>query len=138
MRSSLKPMFQRAADSENMVKQAGRKTFGKLNIMFTNAGIMDSQDGTSQETEEDVWDLTTNVNLKGSSRLYGIPALQRAGGGSIINTGSFVALLGAATPQVVAYTASKGGVVALTRELAVIHARENNSGECALPRPITD
>ena len=66
------------------------------------------------------------INLKGVwlGCKYGIPALRRAGGGSIINTASFVALVGAATPQI-AYTASKGGVLAMTRELAVIHAREN-------------
>ncbi|QDU78673.1 Cyclopentanol dehydrogenase [Polystyrenella longa] len=125
-----------AADSENMVKQA-EETFGKLNVMFNNAGIMDGRDGNSQDTEEDVWDLTMNVNLKGVflGCKFGIPALQRAGGGSIINTGSFVALMGAATPQV-AYTASKGGVVAMTRELAVIHARENIRVNALCPGPL--
>ncbi len=66
---------------------------------------------------------------------YGIPALRRAGGGSIINTASFVAILGAATPQV-AYTASKGAVLALTRELAVIHARENIRVNALCPGPL--
>src|SRR4029450_7567753 len=71
------------------------------------------------------WDLTMNINAKGVflGCKHGIPALTRAGGASVINTASFVALLGAATPQI-AYTASKGAVLALTRELAVIHARE--------------
>ena len=66
---------------------------------------------------------------------YGIPALRRAGGGSIINTASFVAVMGAATPQV-AYTASKGAVLALTRELAVVHAREHIRVNALCPGPL--
>ena len=66
---------------------------------------------------------------------YGVPALRRAGGGSIINTATFVALMGAATPQI-AYTASKGAVLALTRELAVIHARENIRVNALCPGPL--
>jgi len=66
---------------------------------------------------------------------YGIPALRRAGGGSIINTASFVAVVGAATPQL-AYTASKGAVLAMTRELAVIHARENIRVNALCPGPL--
>jgi len=115
----------KAADCEKMVAMA-EENFGKLDILFNNAGIMHSEDGTTDDTSEATWDLTMNINLKGVffGCKYGIPALRRAGGGSIINTASFVAHLGAATPQV-AYTASKGGVLALTRELAVLHAREN-------------
>ena len=77
-------------------------------------------------TEESVWDLTMDVNVKGVffGCKYGIPALRRAGGGVIINTASFVAILGAATAQI-AYTASKGAVLAMSRELATLHAREN-------------
>ena len=77
------------------------------------------------------------VNLKGVflGCKYGIPALRRAGGGSVINTASFVALIGAATPQL-AYTASKGGVLAMTRELAVIHARENIRVNALCPGPL--
>jgi NAD(P)-dependent dehydrogenase (short-subunit alcohol dehydrogenase family) len=78
-----------------------------------------------------------NVNLKGVflGCKHGIPALRRAGGGSVINTASFVALLGAATPQL-AYTASKGGVLALSRELAVIHAREKIRVNALCPGPL--
>ena len=78
-----------------------------------------------------------NINLKGVflGCKYGIPALRRAGGGSIINTASFVALVGAATPQI-AYTASKGGVLSMTRELAVIHARENIRVNALCPGPL--
>ena len=77
------------------------------------------------------------VNVKGVflGCKYGIPALRRAGGGSIINTASFVALLGAATPQL-AYTASKGAVLSLTRELAVVHARENIRVNALCPGPL--
>ena len=66
---------------------------------------------------------------------YGVPALRRAGGGSVVNTASFVASVGAATPQV-AYTASKGAVLALTRELAVVHARENIRVNALCPGPL--
>ncbi len=124
------------ADSRNMFEQAEQQ-FGKLDILFNNAGIMHSDDGDSQSTSEDVWDLTMAINLKGVflGCKYGIPALQRAGGGSIINTASFVAILGAATPQI-AYTASKGGVLAMTRELAVVHARENIRVNALCPGPL--
>ena len=126
----------KASECENMVRVA-EQTFGKLNILFNNAGVMHSQDDNAMTTEEDVWDLTMNINLKGVflGCKYGIPALQRAGGGSIINTASFVAFLGAATPQL-AYTASKGGVLAMTRELAIIHARENIRVNALCPGPL--
>lgn len=126
----------KAADCERMVAEAER-AFGKLNVMFNNAGTMLADDGDAESTGEDVWDLTMNVNLKGVflGCKYGVPALRRAGGGSIINTASFVALLGAATPQI-AYTASKGGVLAMTRELAVVHARENIRVNALCPGPL--
>ena len=126
----------KASDCENMVKVA-EQTFGKLNVLFNNAGIMHSDDDNAMTTEEAVWDLTMAINLKGVflGCKYGIPALQRAGGGSIINTASFVALLGAATPQL-AYTASKGGVLAMTRELAIIHARQNIRVNALCPGPL--
>lgn len=126
----------RGADCANMVA-AAEQSFGKLNVLFNNAGIMHDRDGDAVATDEDVWDLTMRINLKGVylGCKHGIPAMRRAGGGSIINTASFVALLGAATPQV-AYTASKGGVLALSRELAVIHARENIRVNALCPGPL--
>jgi len=126
----------KAADCENMINVA-ELTYGKLNVLVNNAGIMHSEDDNAVTTEEAIWDLTMAINLKGVffGCKYGIPALRRAGGGSIINTASFVALLGAATPQI-AYTASKGGVLAMTRELAVIHARENIRVNALCPGPL--
>jgi len=124
------------ADAEAMVA-AAEHAFGALHVMFNNAGIMHPDDGDAEATEETIWDLTMQINLKGVwlGCRAGLPALRRAGGGSIINTASFVALLGAATPQV-AYTASKGGVLALTRELAVIHAREDIRVNALCPGPL--
>jgi NAD(P)-dependent dehydrogenase (short-subunit alcohol dehydrogenase family) len=126
----------KAADCEQMVA-ATEKKFGKLNVLFNNAGIMHADDDNAETTTEAVWDLTMNINAKGVflGCKYGIPALKRAGGGSIINTASFVAILGAATPQV-AYTASKGAVLSMTRELAVIHARQNIRVNALCPGPL--
>jgi NAD(P)-dependent dehydrogenase (short-subunit alcohol dehydrogenase family) len=126
----------KSADAESMIRTA-EDTFGRLDILFNNAGISHPKDDDAVATEEDVWDLTMSINLKGVflGCKYGIPALRRAGGGSIINTASFVAVLGAATPQL-AYTASKGGVLAMTRELATIHARENIRVNALCPGPL--
>jgi NAD(P)-dependent dehydrogenase (short-subunit alcohol dehydrogenase family) len=126
----------KAADCDNMVTQA-EKAFGALNIMFNNAGISHKDDDDAMNTTEAVWDLTFQINVKGVflGCKYGIPALRRAGGGSIINTASFVALLGAATPQL-AYTASKGAVLSMSRELAAIHARENIRVNAMCPGPL--
>jgi NAD(P)-dependent dehydrogenase (short-subunit alcohol dehydrogenase family) len=126
----------KSKDCENMVRFAEER-FGKLDVLFNNAGIMDSNDDDAVKTSEDVWERTLAINLKGVflGCKHGIPALRRAGGGSIINTASFVAHVGAATPQI-AYTASKGGVVALTRELAVIHAREGIRVNALCPGPL--
>ena len=125
-----------AEDCAAMVKEA-EAHFGALHVVFNNAGIMHSDDGDAESTEESIWDLTMAINLKGVflGCKYGIPALKRAGGGSIINTASFVALLGAATPQL-AYTASKGAVLAMTRELAVLHAREGIRVNALCPGPL--
>ncbi|KAM9978523.1 hypothetical protein ACTFIY_012287 [Dictyostelium cf. discoideum] len=126
----------KASDVKEMI-DAAEKTFGKLNILFNNAGIMISEDDDSVNTTEEVWDKTMNVNLKGVflGCKFGIPALLRAGGGTVINTASFVAIMGAATPQI-AYTASKGGVLAMTRELAIIHARQNIRVNALCPGPL--
>ena len=126
----------RADDCAAMV-QFAEETFGGLNVLFNNAGIMHAQDDDAVNTQEEIWDLTMAINLKGVwlGCKYGIPALRRAGGGSIINTASFVALVGAATPQL-AYTTSKGGVLAMTRELAVVHARENIRVNALCPGPL--
>ena len=123
-------------DCQNMIAFA-EATYGKLNILFNNAGISHAADDDAINTTEEVWDVTMDINVKGVflGCKYGIPALQRAGGGSIINTASFVAVLGAATPQL-AYTASKGAVLAMSRELAVIHAQENIRVNALCPGPL--
>ena len=113
------------------------QTFGKLNIIFNNAGISHSQDDDILNTEEKIWDLTLAINVKGVAWgcKHGIPALLRAGGGSIINTASFVALLGAATSQI-AYTASKGAVLSMTREIANEFARKGIRANALCPGPV--
>jgi len=126
----------RATEAKAMI-EAAEATYGKLNVLFNNAGIFHGGDNSVLDTEEDIWELTINVNLKGVflGCKYGIPALQRAGGGSIINTASFVAVMGAATPQI-AYTASKGGVLAMTREIAVEFARQHIRANSLCPGPV--
>jgi len=126
----------RAADCAAMV-EATVDGFGALHVAFNNAGIMHSEDGDAVSTEEAIWDLTMGINAKGVflGCKYQIPAIRESGGGSIINTASFVAIMGAATPQI-AYTASKGAVLALTRELAMVHARENIRVNALCPGPL--
>jgi NAD(P)-dependent dehydrogenase (short-subunit alcohol dehydrogenase family) len=126
----------KAEDCERMVRLA-EVTYGRLDILFNNAGIMLGADDRAETTDEATWDATFAVNVKGVflGCKYGIPAIRRAGGGSVINTASFVALVGAATPQL-AYTASKGAVLAMSRELAVIHARENIRVNALCPGPL--
>lgn len=126
----------KAADCQQMIAFA-EKTYDGLHVLFNNAGIMHGDDGDAVSTSEAVWELTMDINVKGVflGCKYGIPALRRSGGGSIINTASFVAHLGAATPQL-AYTASKGAVLSMTRELAVIHARENIRVNALCPGPL--
>jgi NAD(P)-dependent dehydrogenase (short-subunit alcohol dehydrogenase family) len=126
----------KARDVEAAIAHAERST-GALHVLFNNAGIFPDRDGSPVDTEEDVWDLVMAVNLTGVflGCKFGIPALLRAGGGSIINTASFVAVLGAATSQI-AYTASKGGVLAMTREIAVEYARRGIRANALCPGPV--
>ncbi len=133
---AVKADVSKAADCAAMV-QAAEDTYGKLNVMFNNAGISHADDDDAIATSEEVWDLTFAINVKGVflGCKYGVPALRRAGGGSIINTASFVALIGAATPQL-AYTASKGAVLAMSRELSAIHAREGIRVNALCPGPL--
>ena len=133
---AVKADVSKAKDCEQMVA-ATEKAFGKLNVLFNNAGIMHGKDDDAISTPEDIWDLTLDINAKGVflGCKYGIPALKRAGGGSVINTASFVAKMGAATPQI-AYTASKGAVLSMTRELAIIHARQNIRVNALCPGPL--
>ena len=123
-------------DCREMIEFAEEHYKG-LHVLFNNAGIMHSNDGNSESTEEEVWNMTMDINAKGVflGCKYGIPLIRKSGGGSVINTASFVAHLGAATPQI-AYTASKGAVLAMSRELAVIHARENIRVNALSPGPL--
>ena len=126
----------RAVEVEAMVA-AAESEFGGLDILFNNAGVMLPGDDDAVHTPEAIIDQTLAINVKGVllGCRFGVPALQRRGGGSIINTASFVASVGAATPQI-AYTASKGAVLSMTRELAVVHARQGIRVNAVSPGPL--
>src|SRR5712692_2907983 len=126
----------KAGDAEAMVRFA-EESCGRLDVIFNNAGIFHNDDNSVTNTSEKIWDLVIDINLKGVflGCQYAIPAMQRAGGGSIINTASFVAIMGAAAPQI-AYTASKGGVLAMTREIAVEFAKKNIRANALCPGPV--
>ena len=124
------------SDAKAMV-DATIERFGRLDILYNNAGVMMSADGSVDTTEESVWDTTLAINVKGVAFgcKFGVPAMIASGGGSIINVASFVAWMGAATSQT-AYTASKGAVLAMTREIAVEYARKGIRCNALCPGPI--
>ena len=112
-------------------------TFGGLHVLYNNAGISPADDDGPENTSDETWTRVLDVNITGVARCcrHGIPAMLGSGGGSIINVASFVAHLGAATPQI-AYTASKGAVLSMTREIAVIYARQGIRANALCPGPV--
>ena len=114
-----------------------REAFGRLDVLFNNAGISPTDDGSALDTTSEAWQRVQDVNLRGVFLCckHGIPHLLESGGGSVINTASFVAVMGAATSQI-SYTASKGGVLALSRELGVEFARRGVRVNALCPGPV--
>jgi NAD(P)-dependent dehydrogenase (short-subunit alcohol dehydrogenase family) len=133
--------FQRVdvADSASVeaMYAAANDRFGGIDVLYNNAGISPEDDASILETDEVAWQRVQDVNLKGVFLCckHGIPHLLERGGGSVINVASFVAVLGAATSQI-SYTASKGGVLALSRELAVQFARQDVRVNALCPGPV--
>jgi NAD(P)-dependent dehydrogenase (short-subunit alcohol dehydrogenase family) len=125
-----------AGQVEAMVDAATR-AYGGLHVLYNNAGIFPADDASVTDTPESTWDRVLAVNLKGVflGCRFGVPAMVDSGGGSIVNVSSLVALVGSAVPQI-AYTASKGGVLSLTRELAVEYARRAIRVNALCPGPI--
>ncbi len=123
-------------DVRRMYREAAER-FGGIDILFNNAGISPPDDDSILETEMDAWERVQNVNLKSVYLCckHGIPYLLERGGGSVINTASFVAVMGAATSQI-SYTASKGGVLAMSRELGVQFARQGVRVNALCPGPV--
>ena len=119
------------------VYERTKETFGRIDVLFNNAGISPDDDASVLDTELDAWQRVQDVNLKSVFLCckHGIPRLLESGGGSVINTASFVAVMGAATSQI-SYTASKGGVLALTRELGVEFARQGVRVNALCPGPV--
>jgi NAD(P)-dependent dehydrogenase (short-subunit alcohol dehydrogenase family) len=114
-----------------------RGAFGRIDVLFNNAGISPPDDGSALDTIIEAWQRVQDVNLRGVFLCckHGIPHLLASGGGSVINTASFVAVMGAATSQI-SYTASKGGVLALSRELGVEFARRGVRVNALCPGPV--
>jgi NAD(P)-dependent dehydrogenase (short-subunit alcohol dehydrogenase family) len=123
-------------DCVTMVR-ATMDAYGALHVLYNNAGVFPADDGGVLDTPESTWERVMDVNLKGVwlGCKAGLPAMLESGGGAIVNVASFVALVGAATAQI-AYTASKGGVLAMTRELAVEYARQGIRANALCPGPI--
>jgi NAD(P)-dependent dehydrogenase (short-subunit alcohol dehydrogenase family) len=125
------------ADVQAMVEYVD--SWGGVDVIFNNAGIMHSDDADAVDTPEKIWDLTQAINVKGVwfGSKYAVLSFRKHGkkSASVINTASVVALVGSATPQL-AYTASKGAVLALTRELAMVHAREGYRFNSLCPAPL--
>jgi NAD(P)-dependent dehydrogenase (short-subunit alcohol dehydrogenase family) len=111
--------------------------FGGLSVLYNNAGISPGDDDDPTNTSDSTWQTVLDVNVTGVARCcrHGIPAMLDSGGGSIINVASFVAHMGAATPQI-AYTASKGAVLSMTREIACIYARQGIRANALCPGPV--
>jgi len=114
-----------------------RAELGRIDVLFNNAGISPTDDASVLETTLAAWERVQDVNLRGVFLCckHGIPHLLDAGGGSVINTASFVAVMGAATSQI-SYTASKGGVLALSRELGVEFGRRGVRVNALCPGPV--
>jgi NAD(P)-dependent dehydrogenase (short-subunit alcohol dehydrogenase family) len=114
-----------------------RRELGRIDVLFNNAGISPPDDASVLDTSLEAWQRVQDVNLKSVFLCckHGIPKLLEGGGGSVINTASFVAVMGAATSQI-SYTASKGGVLALTRELGVEFARRGVRVNALCPGPV--
>jgi NAD(P)-dependent dehydrogenase (short-subunit alcohol dehydrogenase family) len=114
-----------------------RSEYGQVDVLFNNAGISPADDGSVLDTSLEAWQRVQDVNLRSVFLCckHGIPHLLESGGGSVINTASFVAVMGAATSQI-SYTASKGGVLALTRELGVEFARRGVRVNALCPGPV--
>lgn len=114
-------------------------SWGGVDVIFNNAGIMHADDADAVDTPEKIWDLTHNINVKGVwfGCKHAVLSLRKhkKSKGSIINTASVVALVGSATPQL-AYTASKGAVLAMTRELAIVHAKDGYRFNALCPAPL--
>ena len=127
------------SDSESVkaMYAAAAERFGGIDVLYNNAGISPADDDSILETGEEAWDRVQDVNAKGVYLCckHGIPYLLERGGGSVINVASFVALLGAATSQI-SYTASKGAVLSMSRELGVQFARQGIRVNALCPGPV--